>query len=540
MKKINNIISVIVAITAMTITSCDKFLDVLPDHRAEVDSKEKIQKLLTSAYSTHTYLTITEYMSDNVEDLGDDIPSDYKMLDELYHWENITAGGNDDSKHFWNDAYSCIAHANQALASIESLGGVEATGLYAEMAEALLCRAYAHFMLVNIFCQNYNTETSNVDLGIPYMDHAETELNPKYERGTVADVYRHIDEDIQAALPYVSDAYYRVPKYHFNQKAAYAFATRFYLFYEKWDKVVEYADKCIGTADPTSTMLRKWSKRAELASDREVRSNDFIDASKECNLLLLTGFTEYGLFSVWAQAPKISHTTYIGNTETCYAANIWGSSDYYDAPSVVTANGCSQFVFSKIPYLFEYTDPVNLIGYPRTAYPAFTADEVLLNRAEAYILLGEYNKACEDMNYWMHNIVKYNGVLTPEIIKDFYARMDYARWDNYDKAQKVLKPNFKKKLNPKFEIPSDPYAESMLQCVLQFKRIENTAQGLRWFDIKRYGIEIWRRTLHEDSSVGGIGYAPFRLDDVLTVDDPRRAVQLPEEVISAGLEKNPR
>ena len=79
----------------------------------------------------------------------------------------------------------------------------------------------------------------------------------------------------------------------------------------------------------------------------------------------------------------------------------------------------------------------------------------------------------------------------------------------------------------------------MLQCVLQFKRIENLAQGLRWFDIKRYGIEIWRRTLKSDSA-SPVGYSPARLDDVLTVDDPRRAVQLPQEVILAGLEGNPR
>ena len=538
MKKINNIISVVVALSAMMLTSCDKFLDVLPDHRAEVNSKEKIQKLLTSAYNTKTYMTITEYMSDNVEDLGDNIPSDDKMLDELYHWENITTGGNDDTKNFWEACYYSIAHANQALAAIENLGGVEATGMYAEMAEALLCRAYAHFMLVNVFCQNYNTKTSHVDLGIPYMDHPETELNPKYERGTVADVYRRIDEDIQAALPYVSDAYYKVPKYHFNQKAAYAFAARFYLFYEKWDKVVEYSDKCLGT-NPTA-VLRNWAKREDLAYNEDVRANDFVDASHECNLLMLTAYSSFAVYFLYANSPKISHTVYLGYSETYFAKNFWSSSDYYDDPPTVTGNGHSQFVFLKVPYFFEYTDPVNGIGYRQIAYPAFTTDEVLLNRAEAYILMGEYSKACDDLNCWMHNYVKYKGVLTPDVIKNFFASMDYARWDNYDRTRKTIIPNYKKKLNPKFEIPADPYAEPMLQCVLHFKRIENAAQGLRWFDIKRYGIEIWRRTLREEPSVSYVGYAPDRLDDVLTVDDPRRAVQLPEEVISAGMEKNPR
>ena len=93
-------------------------------------------------------------------------------------------------------------------------------GLTAEMAEALLCRAYSHFILVNMFAQAYSKETAATDPGITYMLQPEQGLNPKYKRNTVAEVYDFIDKDLQAALPYVSDGYYTVPKYHFNKKAA--------------------------------------------------------------------------------------------------------------------------------------------------------------------------------------------------------------------------------------------------------------------------------------------------------------------------------
>jgi len=52
-------------------------------------------------------------------------------------------------------------------------------------------------------------------------------------------------------------------------------------------------------------------------------------------------------------------------------------------------------------------------------------------------------------------------------------------------------------------------------------------EGLRWLDIKRYGIEI---------SHNRDGETP----DVLTKDDLRRAWQLPQDVISAGVPGNPR
>ena len=73
------------------------------------------------------------------------------------------------------------------------------------------------------------------------MEKAETELDPKYERGTVAEVYAKIEKDIEEGLPLINDVIYSVPKYHFNKRAANAFAARFYLYYQKWDEAVKYA-----------------------------------------------------------------------------------------------------------------------------------------------------------------------------------------------------------------------------------------------------------------------------------------------------------
>ena len=61
--------------------------------------------------------------------------------------------------------------------------------------------------------------------------------------------------------------------------------------------------------------------------------------------------------------------------------------------------------------------------------------------------------------------------------------------------------------------------------------------GMRWFDVKRFGIEITRREVAGASSATLTFKA---LDNVLTKDDPRRAIQLPQDVISAGLTPNPR
>ncbi len=536
------------------VTSCDKFLDEMPDNRAEINTQTKIRALLTSAYPTSTYLTFSEYMSDNVDNIGDDNPGTNRFVDQCYSWEEIKEITNDCPKYFWGGSYEAIAHANQALLAIQELSGcedelsvsaVQKAGLTAEMAEALLCRAYNHFMLVNFFSLNYNSSSSASDLGIPYMEGVETELNPQYERGTVKEVYEKIDRDLQTALPYVNDAYYDVPKYHFNVKAAYAFAARFYLFYEKWDKAVEYATKCLGSQP--SQVLRNWSARSSMEHDREVLSNDFIKSNYDANLLLFTGYTAFGYYFGYPGITKYSHNSFLSFTEVSYALNVWGNTQsgwrnvsgwYYDPPVWYNGSTFDQIAFWKIPYLFEYTDPVARIGYAHAVYPALTTDETLLTRAEAYTMLDNYDAAAADLTTWAHNIIRtsnFSGDLTPESILAFYKPIDY--WS-------AETPTIKKKLNPAFAIGEDGgLKESMLQCCLQFKRIDHVAQGLRWLDVKRYGIEITRRTLQPDSSAGQYD-AAFKIlkgdVDVLKVDDPRRAMQIPEDVVTAGLQPNPR
>ena len=61
--------------------------------------------------------------------------------------------------------------------------------------------------------------------------------------------------------------------------------------------------------------------------------------------------------------------------------------------------------------------------------------------------------------------------------------------------------------------------------------------------MKRYGIEIHRRTMEPNPKridKYDVAFKPMRSDDILTVNDPRRAMQLPQEVLTAGMEPNPR
>lgn len=92
-------------------------------------------------------------------------------------------------------------------------------------------------------------------------------------------------------------------------------------------------------------------------------------------------------------------------------------------------------------------------------------------------------------------------------------------------------PTPKKELHPDFTVEKGNQ-ENFLQCLLHCRRIMTLHEGLRWFDIKRYGMTIYRRTID--------GSGDITVTDTMNVDDPRRAIQLPASVIKAGLEANPR
>ena len=69
-KKYNKVVLINFASVVLMLVSCNDFLDILPDKRAELDNEEKIAQMLVSAYPTLLPTMAFEMMSDNVADNG--------------------------------------------------------------------------------------------------------------------------------------------------------------------------------------------------------------------------------------------------------------------------------------------------------------------------------------------------------------------------------------------------------------------------------------------------------------------------------------
>lgn len=533
--KIKNIIykgSLMLASVAI-LASCSDQLDTLPDNRTTLDTPKKIAGLLVTAYPDRTPTLFNEWMSDNTDYMGAQNSQGNRGGDQYFFWQEQTEGGNDSPEQVWMLYYEGVYKANEALAAIEDQGGPKNDILRNSKGEALLIRAYDHFILANEFCRPYNGKTSTKDAGLYYATGIAdfSAAAEQSNRGTVADVYSKIAADIEAGIPLLNDTY-EVPKYHFNKQAAYAFATRFYLYYEKWEKAKEYADKLLGSNPAASLRDYRALQAMPLSkSEQAVKiAEAYCSASADCNLLVQTSVSNAGMaLAPWLTSKRYTLTNYLSETELFQSNNIWGtSSNLIWKPFTVNSGESNFALLMKLPREFEIRNTTTGSGYLRTLNVDFTMDEALLNRAEAEIMLGQNDAACADMTIWMKNFFNTNVTLTPTSVQTYFKTVSYA----YADAAKMV-PSFKKHISPRFTIDAEgSVQESLLQCLLNFRRIETVHQGMRWMDIRRYNIEIPRRLI-------GANGRPSKNLDWLEKDDPRQVVQIPQSIREAGVAGNP-
>lgn len=524
MKKINILFTLLGAVLGLS--SCNSFLDKLPDDRAELDSQAKITSLLVSAYSTHSPSLVMEYSTDNEIDNGPSYPS-YKTQEEAYLWKSITNESNDDPKLIWQGGYEAVAAANQVLQAINDLGNP--TSLNAQRGEALMCRAWAIFRLSNIFCLTYNPQTADKNLGLPYPLEPETHVVVAYKRGSMKDLYEKINKDIEEALPLIDDNIYTVPKYHFNRKAAYAFAARFNLYYLQYDKVVKYANEVLGE-NTSVNQLRYYASYMSLGYDD--CGNRWVQATENANLMMQPAYSLAGRMLCGVSYKRYGHgSSTINNNETYRALGPWGTkgSNGLLYPASHMFGGEQNVYFPNQVELFEITDKVAQSGFAHIVEVPFTTDETLTCRAEAYAMTKQYDKALADLNLWQqsHCYATRNNytlkTLTLDYLKAFYDAIAYTPVPvQVDKDRTI-----KKTLNPQgFSVESGDQ-ENIIQCILHFRRIDAIKTGLRFCDLKRYGISFSHNVYGADPLV-------FKAGDL------RGAIQIPNDVITAGLEANPR
>lgn len=456
------------------LAACDDYLEEVPDNRVELNTLEKASQLLTNAYSSAGY-NFTEWMGDMVTyTLGTTKRPEHN---QSYQWEEVTGIEQDTPTNFWNSTYEAIAHANEVLAVVDNLPGEEARRS-AVKGEALLTRAYGHFMLVNLFAKHYDASTASRDMGVPYVDEPETEFIKQYKRNSVKEVYDKVEKDLLEGLELVNDAYYaNSGKYHFTKNAALAFASRFYLFRGDPDNCINYSSRLLA-GNPEGFV-----KDITALQQQKVNTEDYIrlytSPNDQSNLLLIRKVTNFHVNVAFWPDSEI----YYG----LFQNNPFRAEDIRADPAWVRGeNGLSA---TKFEFLFERSSLTSNVGLNYTIVLAFRGEEVLLNRAESYVLQNRLDEALADLQVLARKRYGSDVSVTLEALQNYYRTQ-----------------------NPQLDV---------LNYILNERMKEFMHEGLRWFDLKRYEFSINHRL--QDGSV-----------ITLKSDDKRKLLQIPQAAIDVG------
>ena len=409
----------------------------------------------------------------------------------IYNWEvvNADATDQDSPEFFWNATYNAIAHANEVLAVVDQLPGSEAQRA-AVRGEALLTRAYGHFMLVNMFAQHYDRNTAASDLGVPYVTEPETEFIATYRRASVASVYESVEADLLAGLELVDGSFYaNSGKYHFTREAALAFASRFYLYQENFTECIRYSDELLGSIPENYVRDLQMLKATQVNTDDYIRL--YTSPNEPSNLLLIRQqtliYNNVGFYPDENEYRELFQTNPFGENDlrTDPAFQIGGNS---------LGNG---LLAAKFEPLFQRTSLTSDVGFPYTIFMAFRGEEVLLNRAESYAQLNRLDEAVADLQVLSSRRYEGNVSLTLETVERYVGSG-----------------------NPQ---------QDVLVYIIELERPkEFIHEGLRWFDIKRYGFPV-THDFPDGSTI------------TLSEDDNRKALQIPEAAQEiGGLRPNPR
>jgi hypothetical protein len=491
MMKLNKLQILLLAAGCLISTaSCKKYLDENPDNRTDINTVAKVAQLVTTAYPRYDYYYFTEGYSDNTEDKGSGVGSLDDVTTRPYNWQDVIGDGTGSTTSYWNGCYEGIAAANQALDAIEKNNFGNDVLPY--KGEALVARAYAHFMLVTFFSKPYEINGANDSPGIPYVNVPETKVIQQYDRSTVKATYEKIEKDLTEGLALLSPSAYKVPKFHFTPAAAHAFASRFYLFKGEWQKVVDHATLTVAGNDFVNN-LRPLNTTLRALGNEEFRIA-FTRSDQKSSLLL----TEQ--YSGWQRqtGPRYGYGEKL-------VAMFGRDGNFTGKPRAdkILSYGNSNYTTYKFNEYFFKTSQGADIGFPYLIAPLLTVDESLMNRAEAYAELGQTDNALRDVNTFLSTKISgYNAGTDAATVAKITAYYAIA--------------------NPK---------EAIIKLILESKKAEFLQEGLRWLDIVRRRLTV-RHNVYDEA--GRETFVELKPDDL------RRVFQIPQEALLSGVPLNPR
>lgn len=237
--------------TALLTGSCSDFTDVQPKGKNLLSTTDQLEMLLNNEFQFSSVSDLYVLCGDMIRSFSN-VPTLINQPNKTRATIIITWDENNQDKmaeltssdEDYSGFYDIIGKiANPILSHIDAAEGDETTKVKLKC-EALVLRAYFHWLLVNKFAKAYNPSTAEQDPGIPYVTD-EWDISIPTEPVSVKKVYENILADLEKAIELNGLPTTAVNRMRMSKPCAYAAKALALISMQEFDLAAEAAREAL-------------------------------------------------------------------------------------------------------------------------------------------------------------------------------------------------------------------------------------------------------------------------------------------------------
>lgn len=248
MKKV--IYSILIGASLLATGSCSKFTDVQPKGKNLLATTDQLEMLLNNQFTLD---------DDDMRQMAGDILSIFENVPTLLNkpvktksaiiisWDEANIDKLAElttSDNTYSTSYGIIGKISNAILSrVGDATGPESVKNQLKC-EALVLRAYYHYILVNKFAKAYNPATAANDPAIPYLTE-DWDISIPTKKATVKEVYDNIIADLDEAIQINALPVVAVNRMRMSKPCAYAVKALTLMNMQKFDEAETAAKQAL-------------------------------------------------------------------------------------------------------------------------------------------------------------------------------------------------------------------------------------------------------------------------------------------------------
>ncbi len=359
------------------IFSCEDFVEVAPPNdrlisQSVFDNENSARSAIQGIYNQlmiiyfsnggeNSVTNLAGLSADNLETIR---PTNATFLE---FQENEILPDNNRNLGLWSGAYNIIYLTNSLLEGISS-SDLNEDFINELAAQARFIRAFSYFYLVNLYGE------------VPLLLSTDYVTNAVAEREPVEEVYAQIVNDLQLAIPLLNENYTDGERTTIVRSAGKALLARVQLYRKNWIQAAELSTQVISNQqlftllDDLNQVFLKNSREAIWQLSPLGRGNS--TTQTEEGALYVIDPTLPGIYNLQLTADLITNFS-----EEDQRAEFW----------------IGYFEDNNVYYPYKYKDGYSTNNLTEYSMVLRLAEQYLI-RAEARVMMGQYNLAVEDIN----------------------------------------------------------------------------------------------------------------------------------------------